>query len=48
LAAAIEEAITNQSLRQKAAALSRKIEAEDGTETAVKMIEAILDGSGQP
>jgi sterol 3beta-glucosyltransferase len=48
LAAAIEEATTNQSLREKAAELGRKIGAEDGTDTAVKMIGAILDGSCQP
>lgn len=42
LAAAIEEATTNQSLRQKAAELSRKIGAENGTDAAVKMIGAIL------
>lgn len=45
LAAAIEEATTNQSLRQKAAELSRKIGEEDGTDAAVKMIGAILNGS---
>ncbi|MBX3001537.1 MAG: glycosyltransferase family 1 protein [Caldilineaceae bacterium] len=45
LAAAIVEATTNRSIHQKAAELSQKIDAEDGTGEAVKMIGAILDGS---
>ena len=45
LAAAIVEATTNPSMQIKAAELSRKIAAEDGTGEAVKVIEAILDGS---
>lgn len=45
LAEALVEVTTNQSLRQKAAELGRKIEAEDGAGAAVKMIEVILDGS---
>jgi UDP:flavonoid glycosyltransferase YjiC (YdhE family) len=42
LAMAIETAVTNQSIRQKAAALGEKIRQENGLETAVRHIERLV------
>ena len=42
LAAAMETAVTNQSMRQKAAVLGEKIRQEDGIETAVHLIKQLI------
>jgi UDP:flavonoid glycosyltransferase YjiC (YdhE family) len=41
LAKAIQEAVTNTAMRQRAAALGSKIQAEDGTANAMEIIEGL-------